>query len=662
MLVVNNLLHREAAQGISRLVSVMLGILTTLLVVSGASIAVRYCRPGRAVMSLAPFTLAAAVGTSVLTSPAPSLVFGLFALGFYTWLWKWIPDAARSHDAKPSATSVAASAAAGSIVTLGFAAAWSPGQPWQHWAAAAVSVVVTGSLSLSGERAKRLVAPLPVRLRRSASWVAGFCWLASIPGMLLTDASVQWCLLAVVPTMAVLIRAAFEGEDDAVPFTDSPIARSISEDPARLLLATFSGLGIGGGLLLWLPVSATDKGVSLLDAVFTAFSASCVTGLAVVDTPTAWTGLGKFVILILIQVGGLGIMAFSTAALALLGRRMSMKHEAAVAQLFSNEDRSRLFGSLRAVLVMTFVSEFVGAIALWPAFATIDGEGVGPALWKAVFTSVSAFCNAGFALNSDSLMSYSGSGWVLGIVGMLITIGGLGPAVVLGVADWRRTRRISASVRLVVMTSAVLVLLPAVLFALLEWNASLGQLGWFDRLTNALFQSVTLRTAGFNSVDFGLLRPVTLVVMMVPMFIGGSPGSTAGGVKTTAFAVVILYVSAALRGQERPVYAGFEIGQSSLNKALAAVALGLMTVGFAFAALALTQDVEFEAALFESISAVATVGLSIGATGSLDSVGKVVIILCMLAGRIGPPTLFLVLTQRRAGAGIRHPGLELSVG
>ncbi len=564
-LIVNNLLQRAQADPSSRLLSVGLGTVSTLLLMLGAWIAESHCRPGRLAMSAAPVFLGAALGFSALASPGPALLLMFGVLAFYAWLWRWVPDIESPKLTQPTDTRIAAASAGGAVVTIGFALAWSPGQPWLHWVPVTVSMLVAGAVSLTGRRVVRLAAPLPAILRRPLRLLAGASWLSSAAGMLLTDSPVHWCLLGVVPTLAVLFRAEVEGEDDSVSFTDSPLARSIAEDPARMLVTTFFGLGVGGGLLLWLPVSSTGGDVTLLDAVFTAFSASCVTGLAVVDTPTAWTGVGQVLILLLIQVGGLGIMAFPTVGLSLLGRRMSMKHEAAVAQLFSDEDRGRLVESLKGMLRLTFATEALGALALWPAFVAHDETGLGDALWKAVFTSVSAFCNAGFALDSDSLVPYAGAPWVLGVVGVLITVGGLGPAVVLGVVEWRQTRRLTAPVRLVLTASGVLVALPACLFVGLEWKSSRGGLPFVDRFTNALFQSVTLRTAGFNSVDFGLLRPVTLVVMMVPMLIGGSPGSTAGGVKTTAFALLVLYVIAVLRGRSRPVYAGFEIGQSSVN-------------------------------------------------------------------------------------------------
>lgn len=433
------------------------------------------------------------------------------------------------------------------------------------------------------------------------------------------------------------------------------------EHPARMLVATFAATGfVGTGLLVLPAASAMPGAIDALDAAFTAFSATCVTGLAVLDTPNDFTFTGQLVILLLIQVGGLGIMTFSTAAAALIGRRLSVRHEASVAELIGSEDRGSMFVSLRRVLQVTVVVEGAGALVLTALFL-IEGDGFGQAVWRGLFTAISAFCNAGFALQSDSLVAYQQSPLVLHVIALIITVGSLGPAVVMALPDAARGRA-TLQVKLVVYSTAVLVVLPAVFFALAEWSNTLRGMSVGDAVTNAWFQSVTLRTAGFNSVDLAAVRPATLTMMICVMFIGGSPGSTAGGIKNTTAMLLLLAVLAALRGRDDADAFGHRISHRSIYKAAAVATAGLLAVVAALLAVQLTQPLPFREAAFEVTSALGTVGLSIGGTGHLDRVGKVLVILCMFAGRVGPLTLFLVLMRRERPTTLTRPLSEVPVG
>jgi trk system potassium uptake protein TrkH len=319
--------------------------------------------------------------------------------------------------------------------------------------------------------------------------------------------------------------------------------------PSRFLVLSFMVICTVGTLLLGLPVSHR-AGVSLswLDAAFTSVSATCVTGLGVVDTPGTFSGFGQAALLLLIQVGGLGIMVFSAAAIVLLGKRLSLSHERAAVDLVGASGRAGLKSAIRQVLLVTFATEAAAAVLLALGFWW-RGDGLGEAAWRGLFTAVSAFCNAGFALQSDSLVSYADSPWTLGVTGVTIALGGLGPAVV--VSSWPGEARRSLQARLVLWSTALLLVAPIPLIALLEWNGTLAGLSVADKLCNAAFQSVTLRTAGFNSIDLTQIKPATWSLMMVLMFIGGSPSSTAGGAKTTTVAVVLLAILAVVRGRPR---------------------------------------------------------------------------------------------------------------
>jgi len=434
--------------------------------------------------------------------------------------------------------------------------------------------------------------------------------------------------------------------------------------PERLLAATFLILCTVGSVLLLLPVTTTSEGgISFLDSAFTAVSAVCVTGLVVLDTPVDFTWVGQAVILLLIQLGGIGIMTFSAAAFQLLGRRMSLRHEGAVAKLVNSQDRSKLAGTTYRIIRFTFVAEALGAALLLPAFLT-HGDSLGRALWRAIFTAVSAFCNAGFALQSDSLVGYASSAWILQVVAVLIILGGLSPAVAVTLPYMvRRVRaRVPVEARLTVIATVILLVVGFVYILATEWTNTLSGFSLWDRLNNAWFQSVTLRTAGFNSVETGALQPATITLMIIWMFIGGSPGGTAGGIKTTTAAVLILALVSAVRGRWIVTTLGRRISHATVYKAGATVTLGFVTLIAGLLGLQLTQSMPPGTAVFEIVSAMGTVGLSTGGTAMLDGVGKVIIIVTMFAGRVGPLTLFLFLTERQSRSEWRRPAEEIEVG
>jgi trk system potassium uptake protein TrkH len=439
--------------------------------------------------------------------------------------------------------------------------------------------------------------------------------------------------------------------------------RAVTGHPERLLVSTFLLLCVIGTVLLSLSESTRPElNINLIDAAFTAVSSVCVTGLIVLDTPHDFTFFGQFIILLLIQAGGLGIMTFSTAAIRLLGRKMSLRHEAAIARLLSEQDRGRVFDATRSIFIVTFVTELAGAAILFVAFL-LDGDSVGMAAWRGIFTSISAFCNAGFALQSSSLVPYASNPLVLQTVATLIIVGGLSPVVVIALPRMvRRDRRVSTQTRLVVATTIVLLLAAFTMFLFTEWSGTLAGMSFGDKLNNAWFQSVTLRTAGFNSVDFSGLAPATYITALIMMFIGGSPGGTAGGIKTTTFTVIFLSVLETIRASDEVRVFRRSIAQETRNKATSiTIITSALITGALFIAL-LTQPIDLRSITFEIVSAVSTVGLSTGATGELDSIGKIVVIGCMFLGRIGPLSLFLILNQQTTPPRISRPDVHVDVG
>lgn len=468
-------------------------------------------------------------------------------------------------------------------------------------------------------------------------------------------------VINVLSPLAVLLAVRARDENDTTP--SFPWATAILTHPPRVLVVTFAAQCVIGGLLLTLPVSTTRPGgVGLIDAMFTAVSATCVTGLTVLDTGSDFSSVGQVVILLLIQVGGLGIMTFSTAAFLAFARRMSLRQEATAADLIGADNVADLSHSLWRVVAVTLAAEGLGAVILTLNFLA-DGMPWSKAVWKGMFTAISAFCNAGFGLDATNLMPYNQHAIVLHTVASLIVLGGLGPAVIAAVVHRVRARRhLNLYAAIVLSTTALLLVVPTIVFAALEWERSLAGLPFFDKWHNAWFQSVTTRTAGFNSVDLTLMQPATVTMFIVLMFIGGSPGSTAGGAKTTTIALLALAVGAAAKGHEEVTAFRRRVPHATIYRAGAVATLCAAVVLTALLLLQVTQAMPSELLLFEAVSAMGTVGLTIGVTPNLDDFGKVVIMACMFAGRVGPLTLLLLLDDVARPSRTRLPEENVPVG
>ena len=442
--------------------------------------------------------------------------------------------------------------------------------------------------------------------------------------------------------------------------------------PEAVLVVTFGALIVVGTILLRLPASHAGQTVGLLDAFFTATSAVCVTGLITVDTATAYTRFGQLVILALIQLGGLGIMTFGALAAQVFSRRISFTSQAALhSALFENQTRGDLRRALYQIVLLTLVFEACGSGLLYVGLRRCGGLSA-EAGFEAVFHAISAFCNAGFSVRSDNVAGLRGSGLIVGTLMVLIVAGGLGYTVWLEVLRraWGRLRRRrvgtvlwSLHSRIVLGASVVLIVGGALVLYLLGFEEAGGSRG--AQVAYALFQSVTARTAGFNTVDIGALPVAALLLIAGLMFIGGSPGSCAGGIKTTTGAVWLARVRARLAGHAEVTLGQRRLPQDVVRRASLVIAVAMLWNLVGVMLLSITEGgpggVRFEHLLFEQVSAFATVGLSAGTTPQLSDLGKLWIIMTMFVGRLGPLTIALaVLAQPRALYG--HPSERVMIG
>ena len=414
---------------------------------------------------------------------------------------------------------------------------------------------------------------------------------------------------------------------------------------SQLLVQWFAGLILAGTLLLSLPFSHGRSTVSALDAFFTATSAVCVTGLATVDTGRDFSLAGQWIILGLIQFGGLGILTFLALALRALGRRMDLQSQAAVEDsLFQKNYAEQFTDSFRRILKVVAIIELLGALILFVALA--PGHAVGHSLYSAVFHSISAFCNAGFSIYSDSLEGLRGNPVFMTVIMLLIFMGGIGHAVLGELAIWARRRwrsrrtgesphRFSLNAQIALKVSLLLIVVGALLIG---FSGTTSQ-DPVARASDALFQSVTARTAGFNSVPVGQLPLSSLFVLIVLMFIGGSPGSCAGGIKTTTLAVWWARFRATFGGGFRAVLGRRYIPEEIGRKVTMLVGLALTWNLVGVLVLSWTESAPLDQLLFEQVSAFGTVGLSMGLTPELSAAGKLWIALTMFVGRIGPITI-----------------------
>lgn len=428
--------------------------------------------------------------------------------------------------------------------------------------------------------------------------------------------------------------------------------------PAQYVVVAFVGATLVGAVLLSIPAASEVPGrPPALTALFTATSAVCVTGLVVVDTAGYWTALGEWMILGLIQIGGLGIMTLSSLIVFVVARRLGLRQRLVAAA----ETHSADLGGIRQVLVgvvrLSFGVEAVVALALFLRFWLAHDEAVGRAAYLGVFHAVSAFNNAGFSLFSDNLVGLNDDPFVLVLLAVTIVIGGLGFPVWVQIArNPRLPRRWNLHAKMTVVTAALLIAAGWALLAWFEWTnpRTLGPMSTPDAVVNALFHSVTPRTAGFNSINVAAMREPSQLVTEVLMFIGGGSGSTAGGIKMTTFALLGWAMWAELRGDPDVVVFERRIPGEAQRQALTVALLAIGAVIVATMGLLATTRLPRTDLLFEAVSALGTVGLSTGVTGLLSSASQLILIALMILGRVGPPTLFAALVLRERERLYRH--------
>jgi trk system potassium uptake protein TrkH len=437
--------------------------------------------------------------------------------------------------------------------------------------------------------------------------------------------------------------------------------RSVRLPPPALLALSYAILIVIGMLLLKLPV-ATHNGIAWWDALFTAVSAVTVTGLAVVDTGSYFTSTGQAFILLLIQLGGLGIMVFAVLILSAMGLPIGMSHHVFLREDLNQTSVSELVRLLRVILRVVIVCELSGMALL--AFVTVPEFGWEGGLWQALFHSISAFNNAGFGLFPDSAMRWATNPIVNFTLPMLVIIGGLGYSVMADMLQLRQWRLFSLHTKLMLVGTGVLLVWSTVIFAALEWDnvKTLGTLdSAIDRWQASWFQAVIARTAGFNSIDLAGMHDSTVLSFIAWMLIGGGSTSTAGGIKVTTFIVLILATVAFFRRQKQLHVFGRSIGMDEVLKVTAISVLTVLTLMAGMFFLTISNDGKFLDILFEATSALCTVGVSRGLTAQFDDTGRTILMLLMFIGRVGPLTLgFFLATQ--AAPRVRYPAGQIYLG
>lgn len=432
---------------------------------------------------------------------------------------------------------------------------------------------------------------------------------------------------------------------------------------SQIIVLGFLGAILLGALLLMLPFATADgKGASFADAFFTATSATCVTGLIVQDTATYWSGFGQAVILIMIQIGGMGVVTIAVAVSVASGKKIGLMQRSTMQEAISAPQMGGIVKLTGFILITTAIIETLGAAVMAPVF--IKEFGFPKGIWYAVFHSVSAFCNAGFDLmgakEKYSSLTYFIDNPLINITIMtLIIVGGIGFLVWQDVKTNKiHLHRYRMQSKLVLITSAVLIVLPAIAFFVSDFSG----MPLRTRILSSLFQSVTTRTAGFNTADLTQMNSGNTAVMIVLMLIGGSPGSTAGGMKTTTLAVLILTAVSVFRRKEHTNFAGRSIADSVLRNAIAIVTMYVSLFLAGGVIITVIEKLPMMTCMFETASAIGTVGLTLGITPSLGPVSRMILVFLMYIGRVGGLTLiFSALTTNQSNMA-RLPQEKLTVG
>lgn len=435
--------------------------------------------------------------------------------------------------------------------------------------------------------------------------------------------------------------------------------------PSRKLIIGFFLAILLGAILLKMPFSL-QKGVhiSFLSSMFTMVSATCVTGLAVVDVSKTFSDIGAGIIIFFIQLGGLGVMTFSSIVFLLIGKKMTFHERELIKEERNANSSGQIADFIKKILLVVFLIEGIGAVILTTEFVKLMP--LPRAIWYGIFHSISAFCNAGFTLYSDSLEGFKSNVVINLTIGYLITLGGIGFAVIMSFITVirRGVDRFDLTSKVAILISMILLVVGTLTFLLLEYTnpSSLGNLPFGDKLLASYFQSVTLRTAGFNSIPLSGLRGSTIFISCILMFIGASPGSTGGGIKTTTFGVILFYVIGIAKRKENIEVFNRRIDWEILNRALAILVIAITYVSTIITILLVIEDYSMEKIVFEVISAFSTAGVTLGITPDLSNISKILLMCTMFVGRLGPLTFALALGEEKKKAISKYPKENILVG
>lgn len=441
----------------------------------------------------------------------------------------------------------------------------------------------------------------------------------------------------------------------------------IEISPSRIIVLSFTGAILIGSLLLTLPWATVDgKGLSWVDAIFTATSATCVTGLIVVDTGSYLSHFGQLVVLLLIQAGGLGIMTLSTFFIVALGKKISLKGKLILQDALNFYNLDTIFELLKHIVLFTLSIEACGAVILFLDLKITNGYPLKTAIYYSLFHAISAFCNAGFSLYSDSLIRFVGDPVINLTVMGLIILGGLGFPVLYDLYRKIKSRKnayhITFHTKVVLLVTATFIVIGALIIYFCEANNTFITLTLEQKILASLFQSITTRTAGFNTVSIESMREATWLFMMFLMFVGASPGGTGGGIKTTTFAVVAARTIAVVKNRSDATLLKKRISEKIIGKALSIFLLSLFFIFTASFVLSYIEPYPLSRIVFEVFSAFGTVGLSTGITPQLTSISKIILSIVMLTGRVGPLTMIVAMAESGVSPPLRYPEGEILVG
>lgn len=431
--------------------------------------------------------------------------------------------------------------------------------------------------------------------------------------------------------------------------------------PAQYLVSGYFVVIMLGSLLLMLPIATTDgQGLGAIDAVFTATSATCVTGLIVVNTKEAFTIFGSTIIMFLIQIGGLGIMSMSTLFAFVVGKKISLKERLIIQEDLNQYQISGMVRLVQYLLGFTFAIEGTAALILFLRFS--QDYPFWRSIYLAIFHAVSAFNNAGFDLFGNSLENFTGDITINFVIMTLIILGGIGFGVMMEAYKRIKFKKTTLQTKIVVVMTLTLLVFGFIAFFILEYNNTLAELPILDKILGAMFLSVTPRTAGFNTVATGALKQSSLFLIIILMFIGASPGSTGGGIKTTTFGVILVTIKNMITGKEDMEIYNRRFEKQIIYKAFTITMLAAGLIILVTTLLLIIEDFKFIDVLFETVSAFGTVGLSTGITGKLSEISRVLITITMFAGRVGPLTLAVAIGEKQRKGTYHYPTEKVMVG